>query len=136
MRNSTTKRRRPLALALALAALASVPALAGTAVAVDDLYAPHARAAAKVQGSDGDLLASKNVASSWQVDTGKYCVKITDPDIDLTDAVVLATPNSGSGNRTAEVRTTPTSTCGDNITVFTHHATAGYVNTSFTIAVL
>ncbi|WP_329214742.1 hypothetical protein OG257_36815 [Streptomyces sp. NBC_00683] len=136
MIHSITGRAR--AVALTVAALVSVPLLTGTASAAPvDLYAPYARAAAKV-ASDGTLLAAKNVASVTKPATGQYCVKVSDPDIDdLKDAAIQATSNSAWA--TLIVFGTPTGTCGNaanTITVWSadRNGTA-WTNSSFTVTV-
>lgn len=138
MSHSTTGRAR--ALALTIAALVSVPVLAGTAVAAPvDMYAPYARAAAKV-AADGTLLAAKNVASVTKPanTTGRYCVKVSDPDIDdLKDAAIQATSNSAWG--TLIVFGQPTATCGNaanTITVWSADRNGtGWTDTAFTVTV-
>lgn len=136
MSHSTTGRAR--AIALTVAALVSVPVLASTAVAAPvDMYAPYARAAAKV-AANGELLAQKNVAESRKVNTGRYCVKVSDPDIDdLKDAAIHVTSNSSWGTLIAFG--TPTSTCGnaaDTITVWSadRNSTA-WTDSAFTVTV-
>jgi len=136
MRISTTKRAH--ALALGLAALVSVPALAGTAAAAPaEMYAPYARAAAKVQGN-GTLLAAKNIDTARRVNQGQYCLTVSDPDIDLSDAVVLGTTNAGGGTYSLDVRREPTTTCGNaarTITVYSAYGTSAS-DVWFTVAVL
>lgn len=136
MNRSTTKRSR--AIALTVAALVSVPAMASTAAAVAvDLYAPYARAAAKV-AANGALLAQKNVASSTRVATGQYCVKVSDPDIDdLKDAAIQVTSNGAWV--TFIVNGAPTSGCGnatDTITVWSSDRNSGgWADSAFTVSV-
>lgn len=135
MSHSITGRAR--AIALTVAALVSVPALASTAVAAPvDMYAPYARAAAKVAGN-GTLLAQKNVAESKRVATGQYCVKVSDPDIDdLKDAAIHVTSNSNWA--TFIVTATPTTACGsDPNTIYVRSigTNNGWADTAFTVTV-
>ncbi|MEU9204281.1 hypothetical protein [Streptomyces sp. NPDC048332] len=128
---------RTHAVALTVAALVSVPLLAGTSVAAPiDMYAPYARAAAKV-AANGTLLAQKNVGESRKVATGQYCVKVSDPDIDdLKDAAVHVTSNSGWA--TFIVQAPPTTRCGSDpntISVLAINTANAYGDTAFTLTV-
>ncbi|MFD5327967.1 hypothetical protein [Streptomyces sp. NPDC127092] len=123
-----------------LAAVVSVPVLAGAAAADPvALNAPYARAAAKV-GQDRTLLAAKNVSSSARsssLPSGTYCVKVSDPTIDLPNAAVLATVNNRRAMITAIVQ--PHSYCGneaDTITIVTTDSNNNPVDVPFTVAVL
>lgn len=99
MSHSITRRSR--AIAVTVAALVSVPVLAGTANAVPaDMYAPYARAAAMVH-EPGTLLAAKNISEVTHPKVGTYCLKVSDPDIDdLQNAAILATANNGGASVT------------------------------------
>lgn len=135
MSHSTTGRAR--AIALTVAALVSVPLLAGTSVAAPiDMYAPYARAAAKV-AANGELLAQKNVAESRKIATGSYCVKVSDPDIDdLKDAAVHVTSNSNWA--TFIVHPQPTTRCGNDpntVSVLSVGLANTYEDTAFTLTV-
>lgn len=125
-------------LALAAAAVASVPLLAGPASAAPaNLNAPYARAAAKVS-ADGTLLATKNVASAERVNgqpAGYYCVAVSDPTIDLRNAAVLATVN----NFRSMITAIPNSNCNGKtrtITVVTSNYHNDLADVPFTVAVL
>ncbi|MEV4430578.1 hypothetical protein ACN9M0_35770 [Streptomyces sp. R-07] len=135
MSHSITGRAR--AIALTVAALVSVPVLASTAVAAPaDMYAPYARAAAKVSAG-GTLTDSKNVTSVSRPRAGVYCVKITDPDIDLRKAAVLATVN-GIKIRMISVNNAPDPACGnaaDAVTVYTFYADGTSSDAPFTLTV-
>ncbi|MGW7312313.1 hypothetical protein [Streptomyces sp. NPDC054865] len=129
MSRSTTGRAR--AIALTVAALVSVPALASTAVAVDDtMYAPYAQAAARISAG-GTILASKGIdrvdrPTVTSQRTGTYCIKFTDPDLDLTETAPQVTVESTLG--VATMVTTPHSFCGNaakTLTVFTRNNTDG-----------
>lgn len=130
--------RRSRAIALTVAALMSLPGLVGTATAAPvDMYAPYARAAAKV-AANGELLAAKNVASSTKASTGNYCVKVSDPDpIDLNDAAIQVTSNGQWVTFIVNAR--PTSTCGNATDTITVHSvqsnTITWTDTAFTISV-
>ncbi|MEU7010658.1 hypothetical protein [Streptomyces sp. NPDC046332] len=135
MSHSTAGRAR--AIALSVAALVSVPLLAGTAVAEPiDMYAPYARAAAKV-AANGELLAQKNVAESRKVANGQYCVKVSDPDIDdLKDAAVHVTSNSNWA--TFIVHPQPSALCGNapnTVAVHAIDAANALADTAFTLTV-
>ncbi|WP_327709774.1 hypothetical protein OG912_15035 [Streptomyces sp. NBC_00464] len=135
MSHSTTGRAR--AIALTAAALVSVPLLAGTAAADPiDLYAPHARAAAKV-ATNGTLLAQKNVSESWRTAAGQYCVRVSDPDIDdLKDAAVHVTSNSNWA--TFIVQAPPNTRCGgdpNTVSVLSINTANTYADTAFTLTV-
>ncbi|MGW7198908.1 hypothetical protein [Streptomyces chryseus] len=127
-------------LALVLAAVALVPALAGAAAAAD-LYAPHARAAAKVS-STGVLLAEKNVSSvtrsTAQVNnTGVFCVKVSDPDIVVKDAAIVATVNNNRAMITAYGGAHGWCTNDpDTITIVLTDSAGAAVDAPFTVAVL
>ncbi|WP_327303678.1 hypothetical protein OG264_38570 (plasmid) [Streptomyces xanthophaeus] len=137
MSHSITGRAR--AIALTVAALVSVPVLAGTSVAAPiDMYAPYARAAAKV-AANGTLLAQKNIdeAGTRKVATGQYCVKVSDPDIDdLKDAAVHVTSNSNWA--TFIVVATPVTVCGsDPNTIYVRSINTAdtWADTAFTLTV-
>lgn len=136
MTHSTTGRAR--AIALTVAALVSVPVLAGTAAAAPaDMYAPYARATAKV-AANGTLLAAKNIAAVTRPQVGMYCVKVSDPDIDdLTNADILATSNGGFV--TLRVYGQPTGQCAsapNTITIFSNVSNTGaWADTAFTVSV-
>ncbi|MGR4877942.1 hypothetical protein ACIPUC_00660 [Streptomyces sp. LARHCF249] len=127
-------------LALVLAAAASVPALAGIASATD-LYAPHARAAAKVS-SAGLLLAEKNVSSATRStaqtnNTGVFCIKVSDPDIIVKDAAIVATVNNNRAMITAIGDAHPWCAGDPNtITVVLTDSAGSAIDAPFTVAVL
>ncbi|MGW7064808.1 hypothetical protein ACWGHM_40840 [Streptomyces sp. NPDC054904] len=137
----TTVTNRTRAIATAIAIVASVPALSGTAIAAPaELDAPYARAAAEVT-RDGTLLAATNVESSRKITTtvGLYCVKVSDPRIDLASAVVMGTLNSGNGTMSITVDKRPTVPCGNDpatITVYTGGPSTSRADAGFTVAVL
>jgi hypothetical protein len=125
-------------LALVTAAVASMTVLAGTASAAPaNLNAPYARAAAKV-GADGTLLATKNVSSVARLNgrpAGYYCVAVSDPTIDLSEAAVLATVN----NFRSMITAIPNSNCNRQsrtITVVTSNYNNDAADVPFTVAVL
>ncbi|NBE53055.1 hypothetical protein [Streptomyces boluensis] len=129
-------RRSTLALT---AALATLPALSGTATADEpvDLDVAHVRAAAKV-AADGTLLATRNVDSSYRAYQGAYCVKISDPRIDLSNAVITATATKIYA-RMLSATGEPTQDCGyatDTVTVHTIYENAVLHDAPFTVAVL
>lgn len=128
-------RRSALALT---AALATLTVLSGTAAAApNDLDAAHTRAAAKV-AADGTLLAKKNVDGSYRARQGAYCVKISDPDIDLTNTVITATVTNIYA-RMISATGEPTSDCGyaaSTITIHTFYEDAVLHDAPFTVAVL
>ncbi|MFE9045969.1 hypothetical protein ACFYOG_34375 [Streptomyces sp. NPDC007818] len=136
MSHSTTGRAR--AIALTVAALVSVPVLAGTAVAAPaDMYAPYARAAAKV-AANGEVLAQKNVSSvTYGTAAGSYCVKVSDPDIELKDAAVVATISNNRAMITAIGDPHPWCQSAANaITVVITDSAGAAMSAPFTVAVL
>ncbi|WP_030267582.1 hypothetical protein [Streptomyces violens] len=136
---STLAKRWRGALVLTAAAVASVPVLTGTAAAAPgDMNAPYARAAAKV-AANGAVLASKNVASVTRPRAGAYCVKVSDPAIDLANAAITASINGGAYARTISATGDPTGECGNDpstITVYTFYISANLSDAPFTVAVL
>ncbi|ROR00435.1 hypothetical protein EDE04_7008 [Streptomyces sp. 2132.2] len=126
--------------ALVLAAVASVPVLAGAASATD-LYAPHARAAAKVSQA-GLLLAEKNVSSAKRStaqanNTGVFCVKVSDSDIVVRDAAIVATVNNNRAMITAIGGAHPwCANDPDTITIVLTDSAGAAVDAPFTVAVL
>jgi len=127
--------------AVTVAALASLPVLAGTAHAAPaDMDAPYARAAAKVH-HDATLLAGKNIESVTRgglgtIVTGVYCVKVSDPEIDLANAAINATLNNDRGEITAIGN--PHAYCSsatDTITVVTSDSSGNQADRPFTVTV-
>ncbi|WP_433887787.1 hypothetical protein [Streptomyces sp. CA-111067] len=139
MRTPTPRSRRFLALALGAA---SVPALAVTASAAPtDLYAPHAQAAAKVRAAANVapvLVAAKNIESVTRgTSAGSYCVKVSDPDIDLTNSAVVATMSQNRAMITAIPDPHPW--CRNDpmtITVVITDSAGAALDAPFTVAVL
>lgn len=129
-------------LTLTFAAATSVMALAGTASAAPaDLYAPHAQAAAKVNASAVAapvLLAAKNVESVARgTSAGSYCVKVSDPDIELKNSAVTATINNNRAMITAIPDPHPW--CGNDpktITIVITSSAGAALDAPFTVAVL
>ncbi|MEU3827977.1 hypothetical protein GT045_02235 [Streptomyces sp. SID486] len=137
MRISTRSGR---VVALALGAVTSLAVLSGTAAAAGNLDAPYARAAAKVSGT-ASLLGSKNVDAvtrgTGTNQAGVYCVKVSDSNIDLSSAAIVATLNNSRGEITAIGG--PHGYCGnatDTITVVTSDSEGRSADRPFTVAVL
>lgn len=126
------------ATALAVATLVSVPVLAGTATAApENLNAPYARAAAKLS-ANGELRAGKNIESSKRVAKGRYCVKVSDPSIDLENAAIVASGNGSIAGPGFNVYGKPLDICGNEpntITVIVYSGTTE-ADAPFTVAVL
>jgi hypothetical protein len=120
---------------IALAAAGITATMTGAAYADDDLYAPHAQAAAHVR-ADGSLIRQKGIASVTHPSTGTYCIAFTDPDIQVRDSVPQATVEAGSG--ILSIRTTPHSFCGNaanTLTVFTRDVDGVRTDLSFTVTI-
>ncbi|MFE9139442.1 hypothetical protein [Streptomyces sp. NPDC007355] len=137
MRSSASRSSRVGA--LVLGAVTSLAVLSGTAAA-SGMDAPYARAAAKVSGT-ASLLGSKNVDAvtrgTGTNQAGVYCVKVSDPGIDLSSAAILATLNNSRGEITAIGG--PHGYCGnatDAITVVTSDSSGNSADRPFTVAVL
>ncbi|MCX5434829.1 hypothetical protein OHU11_42400 (plasmid) [Streptomyces sp. NBC_00257] len=125
--------------ALALGAVTSLAVLSGTAAAAG-MDAPYARAAAKVS-SNASLLGSKNVGSvtrgTGTSQAGVYCVKVSDSNINLASAAIVATLNNSRGEITAIGQ--PHGYCGnatDTITIVTSDSSGNSADRPFTVAVL
>ncbi|MEU3830057.1 hypothetical protein AB0F36_32780 [Streptomyces sp. NPDC029080] len=138
MRISASRPSRVVA--LALGAVTSLAVLSGTAAAAGNLDAPYARAAAKVSGT-ASLLGSKNVDAvtrgTGTNQAGVYCVKVSDFNIDLSSAAIVATLNNSRGEITAIGG--PHGYCGnatDTITVVTSDSEGKSADRPFTVAVL
>ncbi|WP_179167429.1 hypothetical protein [Streptomyces sp. 13-12-16] len=118
-----SKRARSMALAGAgLATAATV--VAGVAVAAPDggsSQAPYLQAGALVE-ADGTVVRSKGVASVT-ASSHVYCVEIGDPDVDLSRAIVTATPRNTPGST---LRVIPGNCAGGKgITVSSHNPGRG-----------
>lgn len=119
-----------------LAAAASVGAFAVPAAAAPPtptpITSPYVQAAADVT-SGGLLRRAKNIDWVRHVDTGRYCVNVSD-QVNLAFSVVLVElPNS---NRRS-FSTTANPVCGANsVTVYTYDLNGSYVDNPFTVAVL
>ncbi|GGQ39602.1 hypothetical protein ACIRSJ_20075 [Streptomyces virginiae] len=95
------------------------------------ITSPYVQAAADVSAS-GALLRAKNVDWVRHVNTGRYCVNVSE-QVNLAFSVVhVELPNS---NRRS-FSTTPNATCGpDSVTVFTYDLNGTYVDNPFTVTV-
>ncbi|WP_331728185.1 hypothetical protein [Streptomyces sp. NBC_00158] len=115
------------------AAVTGVLAAPAGAAAADPrpITSPYVQAAADVSGS-GTLLRAKNIDWVRHVNTGRYCVNVSE-EVNLAFSVVhVELPNS---NRRS-FSTTPNATCGpDTVTVFTYDLNGNYVDNPFTVAV-
>lgn len=90
--------------ALLLAGAAAAP------VAAEPAFAPYAQAAARVAGN-GALLLEKNIDTSRRVSAGTYCVHVSDPDIDLSTAVVTTGVSGGGAGTSVRVFMPPNASC-------------------------
>ncbi|MFG2339465.1 hypothetical protein [Streptomyces yangpuensis] len=95
------------------------------------ITSPYVQAAADVSGS-GALLRAKNVDWVRHVNTGRYCVNVSE-QVNLAFSVVhVELPNS---NRRS-FSTTPNAVCGpDSVTVYTYDLRGNYVDNPFTVTV-
>ncbi|MEU6312163.1 hypothetical protein [Streptomyces sp. NPDC047014] len=104
------------------------------AVAADPMpiTSPYVQAAADVSAS-GALRRAKNIDWVRHVNTGRYCVNVSE-NINLAFSVVqVELPNT---NRRS-FSTAPNSVCGpDSISVYTYDLNGNYVDNAFTVAVL
>ncbi|MCX5174083.1 hypothetical protein [Streptomyces virginiae] len=137
MRISASRSSRVVA--LALGAVTALAVLSGTAAAAG-MDAPYARAAAKVSGT-ASLLGSKNVDAvtrgTGTNQAGVYCVRVSDSNIDLGSAAIVATLNNSRGEITAIGG--PHGYCGgatDTITIVTSDSSGNSADRPFTVAVL
>ncbi|MEU8776807.1 hypothetical protein [Streptomyces sp. NPDC048606] len=117
------------------AALALTGALAAPAAAAPadprPITSPYVQAAADVTAS-GALRRAKNIDWVRHVNTGRYCVNVSE-EVNLAFSVVhVELPNS---NRRS-FSTDPNSVCGpDSVTVFTYDLNGNYVDNPFTVTV-
>ncbi|WP_327266373.1 hypothetical protein OG444_37700 [Streptomyces sp. NBC_01232] len=117
------------------AALALTGALAAPAAAAAadprPITSPYVQAAADVSAA-GALKRAKNIDWVRHVNTGRYCVNVSE-EVNLAFSVVhVELPNS---NRRS-FSTDPNSTCGpDSVTVFTYDLNGNYVDNPFTVTV-
>lgn len=111
----------------------ALAAPAGAAAAADPrpITSPYVQAAADVAAS-GTLLRAKNIDWVRHVNTGRYCVNVSE-EVNLAFSVVhVELPNS---NRRS-FSTTPNALCGpDSVTVYTYDLGGGYVDNPFTVTV-
>ncbi|KOV12697.1 hypothetical protein ADK91_09170, partial [Streptomyces sp. XY511] len=116
----------PLPAAVVMAGALAAPS---NAAAADPrpITSPYVQAAADVSAS-GALLRAKNVDWVRHVNTGRYCVNVSE-QVNLAFSVVhVELPNS---NRRS-FSTTPNATCGpDSVTVFTYDLNGTYVDNPF-----
>ncbi|MEW2585321.1 hypothetical protein [Streptomyces virginiae] len=120
-------------------ALPAAVVMAGALAAPSDAAAadprpitsPYVQAAADVAGS-GALLRAKNVDWVRHVNTGRYCVNVSE-QVNLAFSVVhVELPNSNRRSFT----TTPNATCGpDAVTVYTYDLNGTYMDNPFTVTV-
>ncbi|MEV0263879.1 hypothetical protein AB0I49_21410 [Streptomyces sp. NPDC050617] len=108
--------RKRLSATVAVLAAALLAAGSGSAVAADPpkADAPYAQAAASV-AANGSLLLAKNVDEVTNPSAGRYCVHISDPDIDLARSIPTGTLN-GYEARGGAVRvfTKPVGVCNSD----------------------
>lgn len=89
------RKTRIAALAVAAAVTAGIAGVAVAAEVGGTARAPYAEATALI-GGDGKLYQSKGIESVTKVDTGIYCVRLTEPrlnvDTNITAQVTPAAP--------------------------------------------
>ncbi|MGE7386886.1 hypothetical protein ACQKM2_15530 [Streptomyces sp. NPDC004126] len=120
------------ALPVAAAVTAALAVPAGAAAADPrPITSPYVQAAADVTAS-GVLLRAKNIDWVRHVNTGRYCVNVSE-EVNLAFSVVhVELPNS---NRRS-FSTAPNALCGpDTVTVYTYDLGGNYVDNPFTVAV-
>ncbi|MFD7626741.1 hypothetical protein ACFV7Q_12025 [Streptomyces sp. NPDC059851] len=124
--------RRSVPLLLAAAALTGPLAVPAAAANPTPITSPYVQAAADVTAA-GVLKRAKNIDWVRHVNTGRYCVKVSN-QVNLAFSVVqVELPNS---NRRS-FSTTPNAICGTNaVTVYTYDLNGNYVDNPFTAAVL
>ncbi|GAA1310696.1 hypothetical protein GCM10009647_033830 [Streptomyces sanglieri] len=94
--------------------------------------APYAQAGALVK-ADGSIVHSKGVSEVTK--SGHvYCVKISNDDVDLSRAIVTATPRDGIGYTLRAIAGGCAN--GKGVQVATYNADAGGAATAFYVAVL
>ncbi len=117
----------------AAAALIGTLAVPGAAAAADPrpITSPYVQAAADVAAS-GTLRRAKNIDWVRHVNTGRYCVNVSE-EVNLAFSVVhVELPNS---NRRS-FSTAPNAVCGpDSVTVYTYDLNGNYVDNAFTVTV-
>ncbi|MDJ1130563.1 hypothetical protein [Streptomyces iconiensis] len=107
--------RKRLSATAAVLAAALLAVGSGSAVAADPpkAIAPYAQAAASV-AKNGDVLAAKNVDEVTNPSTGRYCVHISDPDIDLARSIPTGTLNGHEAKGgSVRVYTKPVGVCNN-----------------------
>ncbi|MFJ3202666.1 hypothetical protein [Streptomyces sp. NPDC086989] len=117
-----------------LAAVAVTGSLAVPAAAADPtpITSPYVQAAADVTAA-GVLKRAKNIDWVRHIDTGRYCVNVSDQVNVAFSIVQVELPNS---NRRS-FSTAASSVCGANtVTVFTYDLKGSYVDNPFTVAIL
>ncbi|RSS35929.1 hypothetical protein EF912_35840 [Streptomyces sp. WAC07061] len=115
------------------AAVTTALAVPAAAAAADPrpITSPYVQAAADVSAS-GVLQRAKNIDWVRHVNTGRYCVNVSEGVILAFSVVHVELPNS---NRRS-FSTTPNSLCGpDAVTVYTYDLNGTYVDNAFTVTV-
>ncbi|MFI1650945.1 hypothetical protein ACH4XT_28940 [Streptomyces avidinii] len=120
-----------LPVAVALTGALAVPATAAAAADPRPITSPYVQAAADVTAS-GALRRAKNIDWVRHVNTGRYCVNVSE-EVNLAFSVVsVELPNS---NRRS-FSTTPNGVCGpDAVTVYTYDLRGNYADNPFTVVV-
>ncbi|MFI7359328.1 hypothetical protein ACIBTP_36025 [Streptomyces avidinii] len=120
-----------LPVAVALTGALAVPATAAAAADPRPITSPYVQAAADVSAS-GALRRAKNIDWVRHVNTGRYCVNVSE-EVNLAFSVVsVELPNS---NRRS-FSTTPNGVCGpDAVTVYTYDLRGNYADNPFTVVV-
>ncbi|MFF8717473.1 hypothetical protein ACF07T_39645 [Streptomyces sp. NPDC015184] len=126
------KRMRVAGITVAGLCVAGLSVAGGMAIAASSgSQAPYARAGALVS-ADGSVVHSKGVGGVTR--SGHvFCVKISDADVDLSRAIVTATPRDGIGYTLRAVA----GGCdnGKGVQVATYNANANGTATAFYLAV-
>ncbi|WP_329312331.1 hypothetical protein OG723_01945 [Streptomyces sp. NBC_01278] len=118
-----------LLVAVAVTGSFAVPAAADGPTPITS---PYVQAAADVS-ADGALKRAKNIDWVRHVDTGRYCVNVSDQVNVAFSVVQVELPNSNRRSFSAA----PNPVCGANtVTVYTYDLKGSYVDNPFTVAVL
>ncbi|MFC6064083.1 hypothetical protein [Streptomyces ochraceiscleroticus] len=85
--------------------------------------------------ANGDVLIAKNVDKVTKPDTGRYCVHISDPDIDLARSIPTGTLNGYEAKGgSVRVYTSPAGICGndpDTVYVSVFNKDGAFTNAAF-----
>ncbi|MFK0050535.1 hypothetical protein ACIQU4_41845 [Streptomyces sp. NPDC090741] len=103
-----------IGIAAVVAALGFGTGMAVAGPSLAEANSPYARVSAVVR-ADATVERSKGVSWVRKVDVGRYCVKLSDPDVRLTESVPVAAPLAESAPIGAQalVASRPSPYCGN-----------------------